>query len=96
MKSLVWFLVVLLAILHFDFWWWDDKTLVFGFLPIGLAFHAGFSIACSIVWLMAVTWSWPADIESWADEVDGASGEVPFQQAAGHADRFMAAEEESL
>jgi hypothetical protein len=32
--------------LHQDSWNWKDKTLVFGFLPIGLAYHAGFTILC--------------------------------------------------
>ena len=51
---LVWVLVVLLAIVHQDLWWWDDRTLVLGFLPLGLGYHALFSIACAITWALAV------------------------------------------
>ncbi len=58
---------VALAILHQDIWWWADKTLVFGFLPIGLAYHALYSILASLLWAAAVVWAWPAHIEQWAD-----------------------------
>ena len=34
---------IILAILHQDWWWWDSDTLVFGFLPTGLAFHVLYS-----------------------------------------------------
>jgi len=87
MRTIVWMLVVVLAIVHFDFWYWSDRTLLFGFLPIGLGFHAGFSLACGFVWLLAVRFAWPSELEAWADE--GAAGgpggapEVPVHQAAG-------------
>jgi len=84
MRKLVWVLVVFLAIVHFDFWFWDDRTLLFGFMPVGLGFHAGFSVSCGVVWFLAVTYAWPSDVEAWADEGE-ASGkaEVPVHQAAG-------------
>ena len=40
---------VLLAVLHQDYWLWNDATLVFGFIPSGLAYHAGFSICAAIL-----------------------------------------------
>ena len=64
----VWIAVLALAVLHYDFWYWDDRTLVFGFLPIGLAFHALFSIVAALVWAAAVRFCWPAHLEAWADE----------------------------
>lgn len=64
MKRLVYALIVLLAILHQDSWWWDDSdTLVFGFLPIGLAYHAGVSVAAAVLWAMAVRFCWPGAVE---------------------------------
>jgi len=64
MRKLVWTLVILLIILHQDFWWWDSiDPLVFGFLPIGLAYHALLSILASIVWAMAVKYCWPKDVD---------------------------------
>lgn len=70
MNKVVWALVVLLSILHYDFWYWDDASLVFGFMPIGLFYQALISLAAGIVWAMAVKWSWPSHIEEWADQED--------------------------
>lgn len=61
MQKLVWGLVLLLLIVHQDFWWWTDDTLVFGFMPIGLFFHACISIAASVTWLLATKHCWPAE-----------------------------------
>jgi hypothetical protein len=64
MRTLVWFLVVVLIILHQDFWWWDSiEPLAFGFLPIGLAYHALLSILAALVWALAVRFCWPADVD---------------------------------
>jgi hypothetical protein len=54
-------LVVVLTVLHQDFWLWDDPTLVGGFLPAGLAWHAAFSFAAVAVWALVVRFAWPAD-----------------------------------
>lgn len=72
----VWVIFVLLFFLHQDVWFWDDRTLVFGFMPIGLAYHALFSIAAALLWASAIKWAWPSDIETWADEptTDAADG----------------------
>lgn len=59
---------VVLFVLHQDFWNWSDTTLVFGFLPIGLAYHAGFSIAAALFWFLVSKFAWPHAIEKWADE----------------------------
>lgn len=68
MRRFVWGLVILLAVLHYDFWYWDDRTLLFGFVPVGLAYHAAFSLACGLTWFLAVHLAWPTEIERWADE----------------------------
>jgi len=70
MKYLVWILFWVLFVLHHDFWWWDDPTLVLGFLPIGLAWHTGYSVACSLLWILALKFAWPTDIERWAEQTD--------------------------
>ncbi|KAA5541873.1 DUF3311 domain-containing protein [Roseiconus nitratireducens] len=54
-------LVLLLLILHQDNWFWTDDTLVFGFLPIGLLWHAGISIGASLTWALATVIAWPID-----------------------------------
>ncbi len=63
MKYVVVVLIVALAVLHQDFWWWDDRSVLFGFLPIGLAWHAGISLAAGLVGLLAVTCCWPQSLE---------------------------------
>lgn len=70
MRKIVWLLVIILAILHQDFWLWDNRSVVFGFMPIGLMYHAMFSIAAAAVWFMAVKFAWPTEIEEWADQSD--------------------------
>lgn len=61
MKYFVWFLILALMILHQDLWNWTDDRLVFGFMPVGLAYHVGLSLAAAIVWLLAVMFAWPLD-----------------------------------
>jgi len=67
-KALVWGLFLLLFLAHQDFWLWADDSLVFGFMPMGLAYHALFSVACSCLWALAVFKAWPEEIERWAEE----------------------------
>ena len=65
MKKAVYGLIVLLAVLHQDFWWWDDSdTLLMGFLPITLAYHAFVSLAAGILWALAAHYCWPAGLET--------------------------------
>ncbi len=56
--------VVLLYVLHQDFWFWRDaRPLVLGFLPIGLFYHAAFTVVTSgVLWLL-VTVAWPSHLE---------------------------------
>ena len=63
-KHLIWGLVVLLLVVHQDNWFWDDDTLVFGFMPIGLLYHAGISVAAGVTWFLATKFAWPEDLEA--------------------------------
>ena len=57
-------LVLIFYCLHQDFWNWKKaEPLVFGFLPVGLAYHAGYSIAASVVMAILVRFAWPAHLE---------------------------------
>jgi hypothetical protein len=62
------FAFVALFILHHDFWNWSNTNLVFGFIPVGLAYHAGYSIVVSLFWILVTRYAWPHSIEAWADE----------------------------
>jgi hypothetical protein len=53
-------LVSAMYALHQDVWFWRDaRPLVFGFLPIGLAYHAAYTVAVSVMlaWLVRRHWS---------------------------------------
>jgi len=74
MKYLLWPLLALLVVLHQDYWQWDNATLVFGFLPYSLAYHAGLSLAAAFVWLLAVLFCWPKRLE-WLEPETPESGD---------------------
>ncbi|MAG63401.1 hypothetical protein CMO84_07760 [Candidatus Woesearchaeota archaeon] len=67
-------MVVVLAVLHQDVWNWDSKALVLGFIPVGLAYHALYSVAAALMWMAALRWAWPSGVEAWANET-GEDGE---------------------
>ena len=64
MKKFVWFLVVVLMVIHQDNWYWDDPTLVFGFMPITLLYHACISLAAGFTWFLATKFAWPEQVTS--------------------------------
>jgi hypothetical protein len=67
--AIIWIGTLLLIGLHQDSWFWDDhQTLIFGFLPVGLAYHAAFSIVAAIWWGSAMVFAWPHDLEALAEE----------------------------
>ena len=50
--------------LHQDVWFWRDaRPLVFGFLPIGLAYHAAYTLAVSALMVWLVRTHWPAHLD---------------------------------
>jgi Protein of unknown function (DUF3311) len=67
-KRLFWTALVVLMILHHDWWFWSDGTLLFGFLPIGLAYHAGISLAAGALWAVAAFYAMPEVFEDPKEE----------------------------
>ena len=63
MKTVLWILVAILIVAHQDFWNWNDSTLVFGFIPIGLAYHMVISMAAGIVWFLMCNLAWPKHLD---------------------------------
>ena len=50
--------------LHQDLWFWRSaQPLVFGVLPVGLAYHAAYTLAVSIVMAVLVRLYWPSHLE---------------------------------
>lgn len=63
-------LVLIVYILHQDFWNWKKaEPLVFGFLPIGLAYHAAYSILAAVTMAVLVKFAWPKHLEEVRPEV---------------------------
>jgi hypothetical protein len=72
-KLVLTLLVIGVYLLHQDFWNWKEaKPLIFGFLPIGLAYHAGYSIVASILMAVLVKFAWPAHLENVQPENEAA------------------------
>ena len=71
--------VAIVYILHQDFWFWRTaRPLVFGFIPIGLFYHAMFAVVSSLLMWLLVTYAWPSHLE---EEVE--------QQESGREDKAL-------
>jgi hypothetical protein len=81
MKKVIWGMVILLLILHQDNWLWENTTLVFGFMPIGLLYHAGISMVAAFTWFLATQFAWPefASEEAAAEPTPSSSQEGAAQ-----------------
>lgn len=76
MRKVALIAAIALAVLHQDFWLWDNGTLVFGFLPAGLAYHMFYSVTAGALWAFTVFFAWPYEIE---EEVERELGAPPEQ-----------------
>lgn len=64
-------LVVGMFLLHQDVWNWGRvEPLVGGFLPVGLAYHAAYSLLAAGVMLVLVTWAWPKSLDRIESELE--------------------------
>jgi len=64
MTQLLLVVVAVLYVLHQDFWFWREaRPLVFGFLPIGLAYHALYCVAVTALMGILTRVAWPAHLE---------------------------------
>lgn len=60
---------LVLYVLHQDVWFWRQaRPLLFGFLPIGLAYHAGYCLAVALFMWTLTRVAWPAHLESAAPD----------------------------
>jgi hypothetical protein len=63
-KVLLTVLVLGVYLLHQDYWNWKKTELVFGFLPVGLAYHAAYSCLATITMALLVKFAWPKHLEN--------------------------------
>lgn len=69
--------LVVLAVyaLHQDIWFWRSaRPLVFGFLPVGLAYHAAYSMLAALLMAWLVRQAWPSALEREAEGPDAGRG----------------------
>ncbi|MFK7769126.1 MAG: DUF3311 domain-containing protein [Mariniblastus sp.] len=69
MRLIIWMLVALLVIFHQDFWNWESDETMFGFMPIGLFYHACLSVVASVVWWLACVFAWPEGSDDFGDPI---------------------------
>jgi hypothetical protein len=63
-RALLAIAVIALYLLHQDFWFWRKAhPFVFGFIPIGLFYHAVFSVAAALLMWLLVKYAWPSHLE---------------------------------
>ncbi len=75
--TVIWVLAVVMAVVHNDLWWWNDNTLVLGFMPTGLAFHALFSLVAAGLWVLAIKVAWPHHLEAMAEDAGSTVENIP-------------------
>jgi hypothetical protein len=77
-RALLLILVGGLYIVHQDFWFWRTaRPLVFNILPIGLFYHACYTVATAFVIWLLVKHAWPSELEEqWHSEIDVTSESV--------------------
>jgi hypothetical protein len=52
--------IIVLYVLHQDVWFWRSaRPLVFGFLPVGLAYHGAYCVAAALLMWVLTTLAWP-------------------------------------
>jgi hypothetical protein len=60
--------VLIVYILHQDVWLFRTaRPLVFGFVPVGLAYHAGYSVLAALLMWLLVEVAWPSHLEQEPD-----------------------------
>lgn len=80
---------VLLFAAHHDFWNWTNRSVIFGFLPAGMAYHMAYSVATGAFWLMVVLFGgWSHDVP---DTTDAPAPGPPGDNAGTHSDEAPAA-----
>jgi hypothetical protein len=67
MKTAILLILLTYYALHQDFWnWTTARPLIFGFLPVGLLYHALYAAGSSLLMLFLVRLAWPERLEAWA------------------------------
>jgi len=93
--------IAALYLLHQDVWFWHTaRPLIFGFLPVGLAYHAGYCLAAAALMWVFTRVAWPHHLDTdarcgaalWAPASDEPGGVQPASAKATAALRSAARE----
>ena len=57
LRWILYSLLVVVIILHNDFWFWQTPQIVFG-LPVGLLYHILYCLAASLLMISLVKYAW--------------------------------------
>lgn len=67
-KALLTLAVLVVYVLHQDVWLFRTaRPLVLGFLPVGLAYHAAYSVLAALLMWLLVRLAWPSHLEDEAE-----------------------------
>jgi amino acid transporter len=65
MKWVLYLLTVVLIVIHQDFWNWNSvNPLLFGFMPVGIWYHALYCILAALLLWGFVQFAWPTELEN--------------------------------
>ncbi len=54
--------LVVLFLLHNDFWLWDSPKIMLG-LPVGLLYHIGFCVAAAVLMVLTINYAWSRHLQ---------------------------------
>ena len=57
-------LIAVMYALHQDIWFWRTPAVVFGILPIGLFYHAAYTLATSLLLWLLIRLIWPSHLDN--------------------------------
>ena len=81
MKLFLYVATIALIVLHQDWWNWSKvDPRWFGFLPVGLWYHALYCVAAAILLWLFVRLAWPTHLEN----VQREPGTPPAESSNGH------------
>ena len=63
MKVILGLWIVAMIFLHHDLRNWQSRELVFGILPIGLAYQAFYAVLAMVTMALLVKFAWPSHLE---------------------------------
>jgi hypothetical protein len=77
-KWLLTSLAIAVYLLHQDYWNWKKiEPLLFGFLPIGLAYHAAYSLVAAGLMALLVRFAWPRELDELEQDAPRRPADAP-------------------